>query len=166
MPFLNDRLAEQGRARGIRAGEDELSCAASHALGRSGATPGLEGSPTEEHFAQAATGRLDADRIRRQLRTEIFGQDAAVEAVFRTLCVVQAGLTGAHDLLGHGEAESALRLSEKLLALDPLSPALLALSVQAEAAAHGPDHARQRLHRVRQLTLQELGEVPAELTED
>lgn len=80
--------------------------------------------------------------------------------------VVQAGMTGAHDLLRRGEAESALRLSEKLLALDPLSPALLALSVQAEAAAHGPDHARQRLHRARQVALQELGEVPAELTGD
>ena len=63
------------------------------------------------------------------------------------------------------EPAAALALAETLLALDPLSPPLLALFVNAEAAAHGPLSAAQRLRQAEGLCLREWGEVPAELRE-
>ncbi|MCA0156500.1 AAA family ATPase [Tsukamurella sp. M9C] len=75
MPFITDRLAAEGVAVG------------GQASGHS------ESRPTDAEFAKAAVGRVDAARILAQLRANVFGQDHAIESIFKTLSVVQAGLT-------------------------------------------------------------------------
>lgn len=74
MPFINDRLRDQSVAQG------EVDHAA-----------GLE-APDQEGFALAAAGRVNAERIRAQLESRIFGQPLAVDSVYRTMQVIQAGL--------------------------------------------------------------------------
>lgn len=70
MPFITDRLAAAGADVG-----------------------GGASRPTDAEFARAAVGRIDAARILAQLQANVFGQDHAIESLFRTLSVVQAGLT-------------------------------------------------------------------------
>lgn len=74
MPFLNDRLREQ---RAAQDEADELS-----------GQRGLD----QQDVALAASGRVDAERIRARLEGRIFGQSQAIDAVYRTMQMVQAGL--------------------------------------------------------------------------
>ncbi|GAA4382924.1 AAA family ATPase [Tsukamurella soli] len=73
MPFITDRLAAEGAAA-------------------PGGRPRPPDRPTDADFAAASVGRIDAARIEKQLRANIFGQDNAIDAIFTTLSVVQAGL--------------------------------------------------------------------------
>ncbi|GAA0999609.1 AAA family ATPase [Nocardiopsis tropica] len=79
MPYITDRMAAEGRTPGDNNGRDRPS-------------EGGETRPSDAEFAKAAVGNIDAARIEARLRANIFGQDHAIESIFRTLSVVQAGL--------------------------------------------------------------------------
>lgn len=73
MPFINDRLHDQAEAQRLAAVEDDLDPVA----------------PPPE----ATVGRVDADGIQRWLTERIFGQSGAIDAIHRTMQIVQAGLS-------------------------------------------------------------------------
>ena len=72
MPFITDRMAAEGTV--VPGGSDEPS------------------RPSADEFAAASAGRLDAARVDKALRANIFGQDHALDSIFRTMSVVQAGI--------------------------------------------------------------------------
>lgn len=80
MPFVTDRLAEEKQ----KEQPDQEYCVASHVQ---------PATPSDDDFARASTGRIDAARIANHLRKTVFGQDDAIDAIFRTMSIAQGGLS-------------------------------------------------------------------------